>query len=99
MTEIPLHDRFFNPLDAVLRVTREGDDVTLAMDDAFVGREVEERYAVQELKPLVEGGRNDDALGLVLETEGEWITLLVGIGSGNERFAVDRARFAAALDD
>ncbi len=99
--EIPLttiHDR---PTPYVLALEADGETVRLEIDEAFAGRRVEEELPRAALVDLLAGGprRNDDLLGLTLETDGgERVTGLVSVGSGNERFALRREDLAAALD-
>jgi|GEM_PF-2158953 hypothetical protein len=97
--DIPLRNGYFEPTPYVLSASREADEVTVTIDAGFAGRTVEESFAFEDFRRL--GGEEpfdfEDVLGLVLRTDGQTITGLIGVGSGNERFAVSREDWNTAL--
>lgn len=78
-----------------IHLAGKGNVVAVGIDQDFAGRTVDEELPLQSFEKLLgsEVYKNNDALGFTLETDGLNITGLVGIGSGNERFQLNRDEF------
>ncbi|MGV3618342.1 MAG: hypothetical protein ACO1SV_23700 [Fimbriimonas sp.] len=74
-------------------------NATLTIDGNFAGRDVEEELPIEALVLLAgeEPFSYDDLLGLNLKTDGKRITGLIGVGSGNEPFALHPEDLRAAI--
>ena len=99
--ELPLQNAFNEPTDFVLEITVDGENVNLAIAREFAGRSVDEDAPRSDLLEFaqVPGKKYEDLLGFILEASDDRIVGLIGVGSGNERFSVDRSQFLAALAD
>lgn len=96
---LPITDVHGRLTPFTLDLAPNGDGFTLTIPGDFAGRDVEEEVDRPSLERLVaeDGFDYRDLLGLTLTTDGEVIRGLVGVGSGNERFTIERSALASAL--
>lgn len=99
MAQVPLLTVFGDKTSFVLDLERKGDVYAIQIDVDFAGREVDEEIDAADMDRIVgdEPFVYQELLGLVIKTDGTQIMGTVSVGSGNERFSVDKAALKAAL--
>ena len=100
MASVPLFTTYGDVTPFVVELTQIGTgNVQLRIDADFSGREVEEELPIEILQRLAgeEPFDYDDLLGLGLKTDGVTVHGLIGIGSGNEKFILQKEDLQAAL--
>jgi hypothetical protein len=82
-----------------LQLQISGTWVNLTIDGSFAGRNVDEDIELDNLKRLIDEDDyvHQDILGLILKSAGDTVEGLIGVGSGNERFRVEKDRLRSAL--
>jgi hypothetical protein len=99
--EVPMQTVYGENSNHPLVLEQAGDEIRLTIDGGFAGRDVDEELPKSAFLALLSGGaqRNNDLLGLTLQTDGgPTVTGLVGVGSGNIGFVVNRDELATAID-
>jgi hypothetical protein len=98
--EIPIETIYGQSSGHTLVLEIDGEVVTLKIDGGFAGRDVDEELPKSALLELTSGGpqKNSDLLGLTLQTDGgELIKGSIGVGSGNQGFAIRKSDLIEAL--
>jgi hypothetical protein len=99
--EVPMDTAYGEPSGYSLGLEQAADLIRLTIEGGFSGRDVEEELPKAALLELLSGGaqRNNDLLGLTLETDGgPAVWGFVSVGSDNIRFSVAREALAQAVD-
>lgn len=102
MAFVPIFTAYGDATPFVVELTPIGTgNASLRIDAAFAGREVEEELPIEILERLAgeEPFDYDDLLGLGLKTNGQKVEGMIGIGSGNERFVLQRDDLVTAVDE
>lgn len=100
MASVPIFTAYGDATPFVVELTPIGTgNASLRIEADFAGREVEEELPIEILERLAgeEPFDYDDLLGLGLKTDGQKIHGLIGIGSGNEKFNLQREDLGRAL--
>jgi hypothetical protein len=97
--KVPIVDGYGVETPFFFEIHKAGDSVEVWIDSSFAGRAVEESVSIAALTALAgdEPFEYRDLLGLTLSTDGSTVSGLIGVGSGNERFQLDKAALQVAL--
>ncbi len=101
MASVPIFTVYGDETPFYLELFPAGDgQATLRIDGDFAGRQVEEEIPREALDRLASEEPFDyqDILGLRLSTDGKVVTGLIGVGSGNEGFQLERTTLRAAIE-
>lgn len=100
MPDVQIIDAHGRPTSFSLQLTNgTAGNIQINISADFAGRNVDEELPLSVLKNLAgpTPSINNDLLGLTLQSDGENVSILIGVGSGNERCSVTSAALAAAL--